>query len=50
MIKIRDLAFNKLNRKEIESLDIFFFDKDLIKEANKMNVPLQNLKFTTSIK
>lgn len=50
IIKIRDVAFNKLIKKEGESLDILFFDKDLVKTANKMNVPIQNLRFTTSIK
>jgi hypothetical protein len=52
MIKIRDLAFNKLPKSSSEtaSIEIIFFGKDLIKVANKVHVPIQNLRFSASIK
>lgn len=50
MIKIRDIAFNKLPKSSSEtaSVQILFFNKDLIKDANKGNIPIQNLRFTTT--
>jgi hypothetical protein len=50
IIKIRDIAFNKLPKisSETASVDVLFFDKDLIKVANKGNIPIQNLRFTTT--
>lgn len=50
MIKIRDMAFNKLPKKGDDpvTLEILFFDMDLVKEANKGYIPLQNLRFTTT--
>jgi hypothetical protein len=48
IIKLRDIAFNKAGNVD-GKLNIFLFDKDLVKEAYKMNVPFQNLRLTTSI-
>lgn len=50
IIKIRDVLFNKLNKSSVEALDVFFFDKDSILKATKINVPVQNLRFSTTIK
>jgi hypothetical protein len=51
VIKIRDVAFNKLPKSSSEEfpIEILFFDKDLVSVANKGNIPLQNLRFSTTI-
>lgn len=48
IVKLRDIAFNKAGKID-GSLHIFFFNKDLVKDAYKMNVSIQNLRFTAAL-
>lgn len=50
IIKIRNAAFNEAPRSDSKKspIEVFFFDKDLIKSANKQHASIQNFKFTTT--
>lgn len=46
IIKLRDLTFNKKSSDEFVTLNIMLFNKDLVTKANKVNISIQNLRFS----
>ena len=48
IIKIRDVAINKLPNNQSGSCQICFFDNDMILKSNKVTIPMNNFRLTVT--